>query len=85
MNSELLYTGRRFLILLHNIEEKIRSTESCYYPSDIITQIRNWKYVLAFIIRKLSVLLEGATDYDFEIKKPIFTFKKEDGRSSEPN
>jgi hypothetical protein len=79
MNSELLFTGRKFLILLHNIEDKTRASESSYYPSNMVIQIRNWKYVLAFIIRKLSATLEGTTDHEFEIRNPIFILKNENG------
>lgn len=85
MSNELLKTGRAFFVLLHKTEEMIRRSETTYYPSMTVLQIRNWKYVLAFILRKLSALLEGATDYDFETKKPFFRLVNQNGDSNEKN
>ncbi|MBY0554218.1 hypothetical protein K2P97_06795 [bacterium] len=83
MNNDVLKAGRVFLILLQKTEDLIRQSETTYFPSMTVLQIRNWKHVLAFILRKLSALLEGSTDYDFEIKKPFFRLVAQKGGSDE--
>lgn len=85
MSKNLLNTGRAFLVLLHKTEEATRRSEVSHYSSMIVLQIRNWKYVLAFILRKLSALLEGSTDHDFEIKKPFFGLVDQNGGLDEKN
>lgn len=79
MTNELLSTGRKFLVLLQKVEDKTRASEISFFPSSILIQIINWKYTLAFIIRKLSVIFDGATDYDHEIKTPLFSLKCKNG------
>lgn len=85
MTSDLLKTGRAFLVLLHKTEEVIRRSETTYHVSITVLQIRSWKRVVAFILRKLSALLEGATDYDFEIQKPCFKLVNQNGGVDEKN
>lgn len=82
-HQELLFSGRRFLVLLHKVECKIRLSKSSYVPSNLTKQLRNWQHVLALMLRKFSAAFDDSADYDFEIENPIFVLSEPKGDTNE--